>query len=346
MTLAETSHLYPYLRSRDDVKTLGEILPAIEKASPVKYTKCKVSDITIDVAAGTMEAPELEVALGDYGMDVLAGLVQIPSNFLHRLDPELQQQVFDRLLLKEDGEIQLGMADGGLREAVSPQAKVIPIKALLEVAVNVIGEEAEVIDAWAEPTEFRLDVVVPEGHDRFVGGDPQVGDLTQAGLRFTQDRKKNLAPMVTGYFHRLVCTNGMEELDTAFRLKGRATTIEEQLAELESNGRTLMERSVSRMESLYAMRHEVVKKPALYVQRLCLDGGVSPKITTAVVEALADYDEETVTKFDLVNLVTHIARTPKMKTGPSRKLEMIGGELISEHYRRCGSCFHRLDQKA
>ncbi len=345
--VTESAAIYPYVRDRSEVLTLAQAAKTTEKRSPRRYVTCRTSEIAVQVADKTFTAPGIEDGLlGEDGIDVLAGWLSVPTQFLDRLDPDLQQRILDRLLSREDGEVQLGIAPSGagIREAVSPAAKVIPLASLFEVAINVMGEGAEVVDCWAETGEFRLDVIVPEGHD-LIGGDPKVGDLTRAGVRFTQDRKKNLAPMVSGYFHRLVCTNGMEDLDTAFRLRGRATTIEEMLAELESNSKALLARSQDRMKAFYDMRTEKVDRPLAFVTRLCLDAGISPRLTTAIIDAMAVYPEDEITRFDLVNLVTHMARAPKIKSGPQRKLELVGGELIADHYRRCTSCFHRLDEK-
>ena len=342
---APTVDRYPYRRDDiDDLPTMAQAIEAVDGGTPAKYTTCPTNEITLSIKDGTANIPEIgEVPLGGKGREVMAGWLSIPQNFLGRVDDSLQQKILDSLLRKEKGEVQIGVAgERGIVEALNPKAKVIPVKSLFDAAAEAIGMDALVVDLWVEPWEFRLDVMVPETSE-FVGGDAKVGDITRAGLRFTQDRKRNLAPTVAGYFHRLVCTNGLEEVDDAFLVRGRANTVEEQLAELTSNGRSIMARSLDRIESFYDLRSEKVSRPGVYLQRICRDAGISPRVTQAAMDALADYDASEVTKFDIVDILTHLARLPKMKDGPSRTLESLGGELVAEHRRRCKSCFHTLD---
>lgn len=172
-----------------------------------------------DASAGNQSL--VEVPATPSGIQAIGDYCQVPTAFLKRLDPDLQQHLLSTLLTRADAQVSLEWQPGGVVDVMPVQREVVPPLALIDVAENVIGPDARVVEWWKTRGEFRFDVIVPEVTNFGRGGDPRVDDITDGGLRFGQDLKHNLAPWVQPYLYRLICTNGMESFDPGLRVDAR-----------------------------------------------------------------------------------------------------------------------------
>src|SRR5690606_39919886 len=64
--------------------------------------------------------------------------------------------------------------DTGIEIIREPGIKYIDPRRLVEIASRVIDTNAQVVEFWNTPDEFRLDVITPENFDRGIGGDFKV----------------------------------------------------------------------------------------------------------------------------------------------------------------------------
>lgn len=334
-------------------KTIADLYDII--APPVVSTTARTCDISVDLLKADpaikiqtdIGQPVFEVPATGEGVIALGNWLDIPSKFLGRLSPDIQDNLLNSLLGRNDkvAKIETKADASGLVEIVNTNSRKIDPREVVEVANRVIGPDASVVEWRKDSTGYGFDVIVPDSYDRAIGGDPKVGDITRGGLRFGQDTKHNLAPYVQRYLYRLICTNGME-CSTQVNQTSRGATIEELLESLESNAWDAFSRVDNDIRSFYDLRTQVVDNPEQTLVRIAGEQGVSDRILANLLGELPEYldPDSHATLFDLVNLLTNQANVGTMSNRftSRRGLESIGGELINDHSARCPSCASRL----
>ena len=324
-------------------------------APPVRSTTAKTCDISVDLLKANpsikiqtgIGKPAFEVPATGDGVMAVGNWLNIPSKFLGRLTPDIQETLMNSLLGRSDkvALIETKTDETGLVDIVDTNSRRIDPREVVEIANRVIGPDATVVEWRKDNTGYGFDVVVPDSFDRAIGGDRAVGDITRGGLRFGQDTKHNLAPYVQRYLYRLVCTNGME-VSTQVNQSSRGATIEELLDSLESNAWDAFSRVDNDIRSFYDLRSQRVLNPEQTLIRIAGEQGVSDRILANLLRELPEYtdDHNEATVFDLVNLVTNYANVGSMtnRFSSRRGLEAIGGDLINDHASRCPNCLSRL----
>jgi hypothetical protein len=292
---------------------------------------------------------EIRLSKPSTGTAVLAHFVGIPIKFYERLQPDEQQFILDSRIQHADEEnITVGYREGddGVIEVLKENQQRVPASEIVQVASRAIDPQATVVDYWSRPDSFRLDVVVPEGFDRGVGGDPQVGDITRGGVRLGQDRKNNLAPWVQPYLYRLVCTNGMEVPDAGLRVDARNNDVPTLLRLLEGEVVRAFRRVEHDIEAFYDLRSRPLPADMSgHMRRIAQENGLPARRALQLQGMLPSITEDGApTEFDLVNLLTNQANDPSLlsQEGPRRQLQTIGGRLVNDHSVRCTACQQRL----
>lgn len=276
------------------------------------------------------------------GLESVCMWLGAPWSFLKGLDPDLAESLLNGLAARAGvAQVAARHNDEGLLGLFDPNVMPIEPVRYLNIASQVISLDAPVDRAVLTQREFLLDVVVPEGFDRGIGGDAAVGDITRGGLRFTQNRQKNMAPQVAPYLYRLVCTNGMELADALPPIDARGSSTEEVLAELELHAQTAVDRLDEYIRQFYALRDTRVPNPERWLRRFGSEHGFSTRVMDRML-AMAPGLGESPTEFDLVNLVTNQANDPSVGTGLLRELQQSGAAVVSDHAARCDHCQHRL----
>lgn len=338
-----------FLRT-DAPKTLDDVREALDdKAETITCINTQVVlDLTADDGpkVGFGDTTKFEVPATETTISALGTWLDVPSKFLNRLDADMQQHLLTGLLRQNPGTMLIRFNDDdGIVEVRDPSTRVIDPRRLVDVASKVVSPEVQVTDFW-NGDDFRLDVVVPEGFDRGIGGDPQVGDITQGGIRLFQDRKHNLAPGVSPFFRRLVCTNGMEMMDEGLRVDARGQSVEQVLAEFEAAAERAFSRVEADMEAFYELRTQRVANPERAILRLAEEHGLPDRTAVRLAQRVPAYvqDDGTASMFDLVNLITNQANDPSIRgrSGVRRNLESVGGNIVVAHAERCGHCLSKL----
>jgi hypothetical protein len=276
------------------------------------------------------------------GLESVANWLGVPWTFVKGLDPDLAEALLNGLAARAGvAQVQVQHNDEGVIALYDPHVMPIEPVRYLILAGRVIDPDAPVDRAILTQREFLLDVVVPEGFDRGIGGDPAVGDITRGGLRFTQNRHKNMAPQVAPYLYRLVCTNGMELANAMPAIDARGSSTEEVLAQLELHAQTAVDRLDEYISQFYALRDTQVPNPERWLRRFGNEHGFSTRVLDRML-AMAPGLGDNPTEFDLVNLVTNQANDPSVGTGLLRDLQQSGAAAVSDHAARCDHCQHRL----
>jgi len=282
------------------------------------------------------------------GVEQLASFTGIPRNFLLNVDPDMQHYILGNMLRRNPANVTLRFDETGVHEAYKPTQVRLDPRQIVDVAINTMGEEAQVAEWWLDD-QLRIDVIVPDGSDRGIGGDPdvgQVGDITRGGIRFEQDRKNNHAPHVDTFLYRTLCTNGMVIPDTGLSIDARGSSVEVVLAELELAADHAFRQVEEQIAHFYAMRQQRIEGDVTQaVTRMGQERGLPQRTIVALANRVPDQlSAETLghepTMFDLVNLFTNQANQPELRTrrGPRAQLERAGGTFVREVHDRCGAC--------
>jgi hypothetical protein len=287
-----------------------------------------------------------EIPATSDGMEQLGTLVNVPRKFLLDADPEEQVYLLERRLRRDAANLSVQYTEAGVSEVWRTDRVRLEPRAIVQRAMNVLGNDAPVVEWGVNPDELFFDVMVPENFDRGIGGDPQLGDISRGGLRFVQDRKNNLAPSVAPYIFRLACTNGMVVPEIGRTLDARGGTVESLLADLELAAQAAFGRVEEQIEHFYALRNQPIEGDATQaVIQVARERGIPTRTAMALAERVpTDLSEiglgHPPTMFDLVNLFTNEANNPAMRQrrGPRRALEGAGGLLVQQHHDRCGNC--------
>jgi hypothetical protein len=333
-----------YLRELDGT-TLVDLVPKLDKKL---YTWGGVADqITLH-----LEEEEPFVSLGQHdvpatsaGVRSLATYFEIPPKFFDRLEKDERQWLLNSRKDYLGGELTVRWNGDGIAEVHKPtQVRVDPHR-LVERALKFFPENSPVVDWWCDADEMRIDTIVPEGFDRWLGGDPAVGDISHGGIRFGQDRKHNTAPWVQPLLWRLVCTNGMEVPAAGTRVDARGATAEEIEALFEASIKVAVDRLESDIHAFYDLRNQKLgSDPTGALRRAALEQGLPDRTVGRLEDAFPGaYDGEP-TMFDVVNLMTNQANDPAMdlRSSSRRNLQRAGGGLVYDHAERCSVCHSRL----
>lgn len=271
----------------------------------------------------------------------LGGYLQIPAPFQKRLQPDEIEFLFNSRARNTPGGVAFTVADGEVIEVLKPGQRVIDPRRIVEVAQRTLAEDAPVVEAH-EGDEFGFDTIVPTDFSGL--GDPQVGDVTRAGLRFYQDRKHNLAPSVQPYTFTLICTNGMECQNPGLRIDARNQTVEDVLEELELAAQRAFAEVEGHISAMYDLRNQPVENPDRALRARAQEAGLSDRVTMRMMERFPALvaDDADVTMFDIVNVVTNQANDPGLRLATRRDLERLGGQMVADHAARCGHCQQRV----
>lgn len=292
-----------------------------------------------------------EVPATKDGLELIGSFVGIPRNFLLSIEADEQEFLLRHRLRRNPGNLTVRYTEAGVHEVFLPTKARIEPRQIAQTAINVMGETAPIVEWKVDPDELFLDIMVPEGFDRGIGGDAERGDITHGGLRFQQDRKNNHAPRVNTFLYRLVCTNGLMVPETGLTLDARGNTVEALLAELEMAAERAFSEVEQQIEHFYGMRQQRIEGDVTQtVIRVAQERGLPTRTAMNLANRVPDQlDPEIlgheVSMFDVVNLITNQANHPDLRTrtGPRRALEMAGGQLVREVHDRCGRCHQTLN---
>jgi hypothetical protein len=302
------------------------------------------ADISVSPDMTSISIGTREVVATDDGITALASWVDFPQAFFNRLGNDLSIPLLNTMLDRkhERGVVRIGERTGILSVMAPGQVQFSPAM-VVEAASRVLSPGARVIESVHTNSLYALDVVTAEPGNL---GDPQIGDITSAGLRFSLNLAQNLSPKVSPYYYRLWCTNGASRLVEATKIDARGQTVDEVMAELEAKARIAFSLVEHEIEAFYALREEHVEHPERTLNRMALEHGLSDRLRQRVVDSLPALVEDmgNVSMFELINAVTHMANHPSVRTrGARESLESFGSVRIAQHIERCTACASKLN---
>lgn len=286
-----------------------------------------------------------EIVAARSGMMAMASFFEIPPKFFDRLEKDEKQWLLKSRMDYIGGDLTVRYGANGLVEVFKPSTVRVDPVSLIERALNVFPDEAQIVDWWCDASDLQVDVIVPEGFEHYIGGDAAVGDLTRGGVRFGQDRKNNTAPWVQPFLYRLVCTNGMEVPDLGIKVSARNASAEEIEAMFESEMRRAVDKLESDIHAFYDLRTQQVGRDAEATLRQAAKEQGLPDRTISRLVGMDWYEAgRDASMFDVVNAMTNLANDPSIgvRTSSRRNLQRAGGSVVTDHAARCQVCHSRL----
>lgn len=296
-----------------------------------------------------------EVVMGDGEQKLLAKWLNVPYKFYQRVPTDLRLNIAETMLAQRpmdevaitftrdggEGDVQ-GLY--GIRE---PSLTALSPKRFVDIAREVVSDDLDVVSFHCDSDEVMFEVVVPENFERHVGGDRKVGDITVGGVRFGQNRARNLAPWVQPYLLRLACTNGYETYDDGLKVDARGASGDDLLIGLKDATVRAFASIEDSIAALYDLRNEPVSDPTQAVVRLARERNIPQRTVMGLVDLVPDVIEDfhNATMFDVINVVTNAANEDSIQSRLSqrRALERAGGESVAEHVARCAHCHSRMN---
>lgn len=328
-------------------QTLGDLRQLVDQ--PVVTTVTRPAEIVVDLTRDNVirfprvsDSQTVEVPANATSLAHLANLLDVPSKFIERQDRQLQELLFGELIRRQTGEKRVAYAPGqGLSAFHGVNDLVITPTQVLSAASKVFPDNAPVGYARFTPDLFEFEVMANDQMREGNLGDPAVGDITKAGLRFDLDMKHNASPSVTPFQYRLVCTNGMTSRRNDFKIDARGMSVEQVLHELERQAQQAFARVEHEVAAFYELRNIPVTNPERVIARVAREQGMSDRMRLRIIERAAEIEQPTM--FDVINLVTNAANDPSVKPLLRSQLIGIGGAMVSDHHARCGHCQSALD---
>ena len=328
LTLGGLNDKFASRKGRSAVVDLSEIALDFTTPDPVMRFQTNEADTSESV----------EIPLADKTLTLMGRF--LGAKFINNCDPDETAFILNRRLGARSGHIVLDYTPDTLDEIRTTGMERMDPRGTIDVALRVLGEDAPVINAFNDYTNFRFDVVVRDGSE-FIGGDVAVNDITKGGLRFGQDIGNRRAPWVSTFLYRLVCTNGMEVEDVQPPIDFRNKTLASIYPLLEERAREYLGAVNHQIDAFYDLREKRVGDAYAMLARLRQEHGFSARMLNEMVDRvpiLIDNPEDA-SMFDVVNLVTNLANLPEIgKDGGRRGLELVGGSVITEHAHRCPRC--------
>lgn len=335
---------YPHLRTIDN----GTLADLAEGFGGVKET-LRIEDgmnIRISDAGDEISVNGITLPATDEQFEILAGWAGFPKPYMKRLSPERKVRYLNEEFAEQHRAalVRIGQRDQ-IISVLGPDQIAFDPSMVIETAQTVLGEYAPVVDVKSDSTVFFLDVVTtPEKMPDL--GDPRIGDITKAGLRFNLDLARNLAPRVNPWYYRLWCTNGCADLREDLKMDARGMSVEEVMADLEVKAQMAFAAVEHSVNAMYELRNQKVENPERTINRMAREFKVADSLRVHLVDAIPSMveDIDDLSMFDLIQAATHLANAPEVRNrGQRESLENFGGSVISDHVERCTSCKSKLN---
>jgi hypothetical protein len=307
----------------------------------------RLGDMTIADDASVLQIGSDVFTVDDGVERNLANYLKIPTSYLAACPPEFKAQTmqfWQREHAEADTVIEL--TDGHIVSIHSPETLQVPMRDVVRVAEKVFDPEAEVRYHFMDENRMHLDVTTAQ-HQVDVQSPVyrQVGDITQAGLRFLAYPNQSKSPSVGAYMERLVCTNGMTTTERAGQISLQGRTVDEVIEEMEQAARRMLGTLDDRLARYAGTAQQPIPgNRQAFAHQLAREANLPRSVLDAVME-LVNQLPDNATLYDMNQAFTSIANTDVTYATRTR-LQNLGGYMAFEPERivaRCGTCQHPLD---
>ena len=117
-------------------QTLTDLLDLVE-TDHLSTLTLSPDEVHVDIPGHQITLGTTEIPMTSEGLKTFGATLDIPTAFLLRQDPDLQQVLVTRLLSRQSGNAVYSYAEDGLHEIRDPRVEVISPSRLLHIAARV-----------------------------------------------------------------------------------------------------------------------------------------------------------------------------------------------------------------
>ena len=307
----------------------------------------RLGDLAIADDCSTITISGGQFAIDDQALGVLARYLKLPVQYLKDCPPDFRAETLkfwrDQ---KAQADVILESVDNGIVSMFSPGLMMIPVARIGKLVEAVFKPEDEIRHLTREEKRFHLDVTTKDYRVEVLNpmqipGRPEVGDITEGGIRFLAYPDRVKAPSVARYLHRLVCTNGMTTAETDSRIVITGLTMPEVLQSMEEAAEKLLSTMDDNLDRyIRTAELPVPGHPLSFAEQLGHEWNVPQRVLHTVLDRVRQLPEEGTTVYDINQTFTAVANEVHSYDTRTR-LQTLGGALATDAPRmieRCATC--------
>lgn len=306
----------------------------------------EVADDASEVAV-TVEGDRTQFSLDETAQKAICRFLKIPPKYLESCEPEFRTTTLRYWLSRHrDAQATVESVGGELVSMHSPDLMLLPLTEVAGVLTRVF-DPSDAVRMWRDENRLQLDVVSSQQQvevpnpDR-VPGRPEVGDVTNGGVRVLAYPLQSRPPSVTAYLERLICLNGATSDEKVGQIVLKGRTVPEVIEEMESAARRLMADMPDYLDR-YARTAQLRPpgNPVAFAAQLAREHNLSRSVLDRALDVLNQVPEHQVSIFDVMNAFTQVATEQGVPYTTITRLQGLGGDLALNTERaiaRCGAC--------
>ena len=308
----------------------------------------KVSDDATELTVTSGVQSSAILPMDEVATKALTKYLHIPTSYYNSLDPDFRATVL-RYEIERNQQISttVEVLNGDLVAVHQPSQIMLPQKSVAKVIEKVFKPEDTIQRFIADSTRFHVDVTTDQHTYEFPTVNDQgtqVGDITEAGMRFLAHPFKAVDPSVSVYAHRLICMNGQTTPERHGRISIKGRTVDEVLASMEEAANEVLGQLDVYLDKLAATRTMPVPgSPQAFAAQLAREQNLTRQALDKVLDIINQLPEP-VTVWDVNQAFTTVANQTE-NYGAMMRMQTIGGALgfdAEAQVQRCTSCERRL----
>jgi len=332
------------------VAELGTLLPKPTD----QYVETVLGDVSVSGSGAHIElsATGEEYQLDEVAERSLCRFLGVPFTYLEKCSGGLKAANLNHWLSKkyESDVVVRISAEDEIEEFYAPDRIVLPPHGIAEVVAHLFRPSDRIAHVHNDGASLFLDVtdetlactVEPNGIlDRVLEDLPEIGDLTNAGLRFgiPADLKKN-PPTVEAYFHRVVTGGGLTVPQSVRKIRVKGQTVDDVLEGMENAAKDLLSELPEQLRAYRASA--VVEVPGNHlalIRQIAHEEKLPKPVMNKAVDYASGYADKKWSAYDVVSLLSRMANTVRWST--ARKLQALAGDIATDAegwMQRCTTC--------
>lgn len=322
---------------------VGQLTEHLAKRAEGTIT-AKLGEFTVNDDATVLSAGHAaHFVLDESANHALARYLKIPPAYFDGLTPDFRATLlryeFDR---RQNADTVVESLAGEIVAVHQPSQIMLPVSRVVEVITKTLKPEDTVRRFLVDDQRLHVDVTTTDHNVVFydASNHPEVGDITEAGLRVLSHPYASKPPSVGTYLERLACTNGMVTSEKVGQVTIKGRTVDEVIAAMEEAAESVLSQLDNHLERYAATRDLTVPgSPQAFAAQLAREAGVNRQVLDHVLDIINQLPEP-VSVWDVNQAFTNVANIVE-RYQTMMRLQTLGGSLSFDAERmieRCGTC--------